>query len=221
MLRQAVIKVEELKAGHWGLLPSLAPSDVNPQKSHHPELNSKICLWQGDMTRLEIDGIVNAANSQLAAGGGICGAIHRAAGPELAEECATLGGCSTGKAKITQGYKLPAKHVLHAVGPIGESPRALQSCYQSVLDLCVEHGLRTICFCCISTGIYGYPSENAANIALDTVRTWLEEDTNVEKIDLIVFCAFEDKDKEIYERLLPLYFPPEPSESSEAEQKEN
>jgi O-acetyl-ADP-ribose deacetylase (regulator of RNase III) len=136
------------------------------------EFNDKISLWQGDVTLLQIDAIVNAANETLRAGGGICGAIHKAAGPDLEKECFTLEGCETGQTKITDAYRLPCKKVLHTVGPIGEQPELLSSCYRTVLDLAVANELRSICFCCISTGIFGYPNEQAAEIALTTVRQW-------------------------------------------------
>ena len=138
---------------------------MSSRTSHHASANdipfvlthqgTKLALWKGDMTKLEIDAIVNAANERLMGGGGIDGAIHRSAGPQLMNECRTLGGCKTGNTKITKGYKLPAKHVLHTVGPIGEQPEALSSCYRTCLDLAVESGLKTVCFCCVSTGIYG------------------------------------------------------------------
>ena len=134
-------------------------------------------------------------------GGGVDGEIHKAAGHELYEECLTLGGCATGDAKITRGYKLPARYIIHTVGPVGENPVALASCYSRALQILLENNLRTICFCCISTGTYGYPQEKAAQVALSTVRNWLSEKENYEKIDRIVFCTFLDRDKEIYEAL--------------------
>ncbi|CAG0902149.1 unnamed protein product, partial [Darwinula stevensoni] len=134
------------------------------------ELNAKISIFQGDITCLEIDAIVNAANNSLLGGGGVDGAIHRAAGPELRMENATLGGCDTGDAKISGGY-----HVISTVGPIGEKPKLLRSCYEKSLSILVENGLRTIAFPCISTGIYGYPPEEAAKVALETVRKFLEK----------------------------------------------
>jgi len=171
------------------------------------DFNRKLALWQGDMTKLEIDAIVNAANESLLGGGGIDGAIHRAAGRELVKECRTLKGCETGNAKITAGYDLPAKHVIHTVGPIGENSDALKSCYKRCMEVLVENGLRTICFCCVSTGIYGYPPSKAAVVALQTVRSWLEEEDNKDKVDKIVFCTFLDNDFAIYRKLLPYFFP--------------
>jgi len=124
------------------------------------------------MTRLEVDAIVNAANIYLLGGGGIDGAIHAAAGRELYNECKKLNGCAIGQAKITKGYNLPAKNVIHTVGPTDGNPNLLRSCYLSCLDLALQHSIRTICFCCIATGIYGFPREPAAKIALTTTREW-------------------------------------------------
>ena len=169
-------------------------------------LHRNISLWHGDLTRLQIDAVVNAANPSLLDGGGISRAIHNAAGPELHDECLTLGGCDTGDAKITKGYNLPARHIIHTVGPVGEQPAALSSCYRRALELLLENGLRSICFCCISTGIYGYPNRKAARVALSTVRDWLADKRNEEKIHRIVFCTFLEKDRKIYEALAPEIF---------------
>ncbi|KAJ3331861.1 O-acetyl-ADP-ribose deacetylase macrod1 [Blyttiomyces sp. JEL0837] len=185
---------------------------VNP-KPFNPEFNAKIAVWRGDITTLELDSIVNAANESLLGGGGVDGAIHRAAGKELVKECRTLNGCDTGDAKITKGYRLPSKHVIHTVGPIGEDPANLASCYQRSLDLMKENGLRSIAFPCISTGVYGYPNRAAAHVALNRVRAWLEE--NAEHVDLIVFCIFLKVDWELYRTLAPLYFPPEKIEEQQ------
>ena len=138
---------------------------------------SRIELHQGAITRLALDAIVNAANEQLLPGGGVCGAIHRAAGPELAAACAAIGHCPTGSAVITPGFALPAKHVIHAVGPVwhggtqGEAA-LLAGAYASALALCAKHGLRSVAFPAISTGIYGYPLEEAARVAVKAVRDW-------------------------------------------------
>ncbi|KAL6427349.1 hypothetical protein ACFW04_008723 [Cataglyphis niger] len=163
----------------------------------------KVSIWQGDITSLEIDAIVNAANSSLLGGGGVDGAIHRAAGPNLKKECATLGGCRVGEAKITGGYMLPAKYVIHTVGPQGEKPEKLRECYENSLTLMKENNLCTVAFPCISTGIYGYPQRPAAKIALSTVKKFLHENKNV---DRIIFCLFLKTDKDIYEELLQKYF---------------
>lgn len=168
------------------------------------ELAKKVSMWQGDITSLEIDAIVNAANSSLMGGGGVDGAIHRAAGPYLLKECTTLGGCNVGEAKITGGYKLPAKYVIHTVGPRGEKPESLRECYQNSLSVAKQNLLRTVAFPCISTGIYGYPQKPAAQVALSTVKKFLEE--NMDDVDRVIFCLFLKSDKDIYEDLLQKYF---------------
>jgi O-acetyl-ADP-ribose deacetylase (regulator of RNase III) len=152
----------------------------------------RIEIFSGDITTLEVDAIVNAANAQLAPGGGVCGAIHRAAGSELAEECARIGGCPTGEARITGGYRLPAKHVIHTVGPVwhggGQGEDALlAACYRNSLDLAREHGLASIAFPAISTGVFGYPLERATGIAVQTVGDWLAETGDVARVVFAVF----------------------------------
>ena len=157
-----------------------------------------------DLTTLQVDAIVNAANTSLLGGGGVDGAIHRAAGPELLAECRTLGGCATGDAKITRGYRLPAKWVVHTPGPVyrdgkhGE-PELLASCYRRALELAVENGAKSIAFPCISAGIYGYPAENAAKIAVETVRKALE---GLSEPPEVVFCCFSTKNAEIYAKMI-------------------
>lgn len=155
---------------------------------------------QGDITRLTVDAIVNAANSTLLGGGGVDGAIHRAAGPELLAECRTLGGCPTGEARITGGYRLAARYVIHTVGPVyqdGEHEEAalLRSCYRESLRLAREASVRTIAFPCTSTGVYGYPQAEACEIAVATVEQWLQ--TN-ELPETVVFCCFSDEDARLY-----------------------
>jgi O-acetyl-ADP-ribose deacetylase (regulator of RNase III) len=149
-----------------------------------------------DITTLALDAIVNAANSTLLGGGGVDGAIHRAAGPELLEECEALGGCKTGRAKITKGYKLPAKHVIHAVGPVwrgGEKDEdaLLSSCYREALGLAEECGLGSIAFSAISTGVYGFPPDRAARIAVETVKS--EIDFGLPGVERVVFCCFSQQ----------------------------
>ncbi|XP_068624520.1 macro domain-containing protein CT2219-like [Battus philenor] len=175
---------------------------INPEKN--VSLAEKVSIFKGDITKLEIDAIVNAANSRLKAGGGVDGAIHRAAGPLLQDECNTLGGCLTGEAKVTCGYDLPAKYVIHTVGPQDGSAVKLQSCYESCLALKGECHYKSIAFPCISTGIYGFPNRQAAHIALRTVRKFLESNEDMERV---IFCTFMPVDVDIYETLMQLYFP--------------
>ncbi|GBM91454.1 O-acetyl-ADP-ribose deacetylase MACROD2 [Araneus ventricosus] len=168
-------------------------------------LNNQVSIFVGDITALEIDAIVNAANNTLRGGGGVDGAIHRAAGKSLLAECITLNGCPTGEAKITGGYKLPAKYIIHTVGPVGEKPELLKNCYLNSLNLAKESGLKSIAFPCISTGVYGYPNENAAHVALKIVREFLEKNESV--MDRVIFCLFLPVDVGIYESLMQKYFP--------------
>lgn len=170
--------------------------------------NDRIGLIRGDITNLSVDAIVNAANSSLMGGGGVDGAIHRAAGPQLVAECKTLKGCDTGNSKITDAYNLPCKKVIHTVGPVYDDLRpkrsqvALQGCYKTSLELAVRHGLKTIAFSGISTGIYGYPSRDAAFVACETVASFLNGDDG-SKLDKVVFVTFEEKDVRAYNTALP------------------
>lgn len=165
---------------------------------------SKITYRMGDITRLEVDAIVNAANESLLGGGGVDGAIHRAAGPQLLAECRTLNGCPTGEAKITGGYNLPAKHVIHTVGPIysGSSmdPVLLENCYRNSLDLAWKHGLHSVAFPSISCGVYGYPWQEASEIACRTVSQWLKLHPDYD-MD-VTFCCFGQELYHIYEKIL-------------------
>jgi len=155
-------------------------------------LDDRIKVVQGDITRLEVDAIVNAANTSLLGGGGVDGAIHRAAGPGLLEECKALGGCKTGQAKITRGHRLPARYVIHTVGPVwrggghGE-PELLASCYRESLKLAADNGVATIAFPAISYGVYGYPLEAAARIAVREARTFVENNDALQGIFLVCY----------------------------------
>ncbi|KAI9061110.1 A1pp-domain-containing protein [Trametes sanguinea] len=189
-------------------------------KARHPPrqaLLDRVSLYQGDITKLDVDAIVNAANRSLLGGGGVDGAIHAAAGRSLLDECRKLNGCDTGDAKITKGYNLPARHVIHTVGPIYSSSNVetkaqqLASCYRTSLQLAVQNSLKHIAFPSISTGIYGYPIQDATHIALDVVRTFLDSPDG-DKLERTIFVVWSDEDKRVYENLIPLYFPLEPEQ---------
>ncbi|MGH9462337.1 MAG: O-acetyl-ADP-ribose deacetylase [Vicinamibacteria bacterium] len=166
------------------------------------DARSRIEIIQSDITQLDVDAIVNAANTSLLGGGGVDGAIHRVAGPELLAECQTLGGARTGEAKITKGYRLNARYVIHAVGPVWSGgrrrePQLLASCYERSLTLARENEVRSIAFPSISTGAYRYPIEQAAEVAQVTVREWLEA---YELPERVVFCCFSKRDLDVYAR---------------------
>jgi O-acetyl-ADP-ribose deacetylase (regulator of RNase III) len=167
-------------------------------------MTGHMIVVQGDITRQAVDAIVNAANERLLGGGGVDGAIHRAAGPELLQECRKIGGCPTGEARITRGYRLPARHVIHTVGPVwhggqqGE-PERLAACYRNSLELAVANGVRTIAFPGISTGVYGYPLEAATRLAMTTVRDCLARMPSIEEVR---FVTFGEQATEVAERVL-------------------
>jgi O-acetyl-ADP-ribose deacetylase len=168
------------------------------------ESDNRIKILRGDITRLDVDAIVNAANTTLLGGGGVDGAIHRSAGPELLAECRTLGGCRPGEAKITRGYRLPARFVIHTVGPVwrgGKQREAetLANCYQSSLQLAVENGIKTIAFSAISCGAYGYPIPDAAQIAVKTTRDFL---ATKDQIDKVTFVLWGEDIYDAYRQLL-------------------
>ena len=161
---------------------------------------SRLSVVTGDITKLDVDAIVNAANSSLLGGGGVDGAIHRAAGPELLAECRTLHGCKTGDAKITRGYRLPARHVIHTVGPVWQGgknnePDLLASCYRRSLELATANHCRTIAFPAISTGVYGYPKARAASIAVATVVDYL---ATADMPESVIFCCFDEATAELH-----------------------
>ena len=169
------------------------------------KVKNQIQVVQGDITKLDCDGIVNAANRSLLGGGGVDGAIHRAAGPELLAECRTLHGCRTGEAKITKGYRLRAKYIIHTVGPIysgtAEDAAQLADCYRNSLNLAKEHGVHSIAFPAISTGVYGYPLEDATEIAVKTVAQWLEDD-HADYAMQVIFCCFDARTERVYQARL-------------------
>lgn len=167
------------------------------------EILDRIEVRQGDITKIKVDAIVNAANTSLLGGGGVDGAIHRAAGPKLLEECRGIGGCPTGEARITGGYNLPASHVIHTVGPVYSAnpsvPQLLASCYRNSLNLAAGKNLRSVAFPAISCGVYGYPIEEACRIAVDTTCQMLETHPGIERV---VFALFSENDAQVYRRRL-------------------
>ncbi|PBP28163.1 macro domain-containing protein [Diplocarpon rosae] len=212
----ATIKVSEIPTvSTLYNLKKLFPATFDDEtKAPKPSqaLNERIGLIRGDITKLQVDAIVNAANNSLLGGGGVDGAIHRAAGPELLKECRKLKGCETGSAKITDAYELPCRKVIHAVGPIYssrhnyESAVDLAGCYTTSLRLAVANGCKSIAFSALSTGVYGYPSNDAALVAIKAVNEFLIGDDG-DKLEKVVFCTFVPKDVEAYNHWLPRFFP--------------
>ncbi|MDX8517089.1 O-acetyl-ADP-ribose deacetylase [Mesorhizobium dulcispinae] len=168
------------------------------------DLGDRIRIHTGDITKLAVDAIVNAANSSLLGGGGVDGAIHRAAGPELVAECRTLNGCSTGDAKLTKGYRLPARYVIHTVGPVwqggdkGEA-KLLASCYRRSLEIARDHDCKTVAFPAISTGVYRFPKDEATEIAVANVSDFLRQNTVP---DAVTFCCFDEPTAELYREVV-------------------
>ena len=180
------------------MLQPAQPASVHPMNDF---LTSRIETLVGDITSLDVDAIVNAANEGLRGGGGVDGAIHRAAGRGLLEECEAIGFCPTGEARITSGHRLTARHVIHTVGPVWsggkrDEPAALRSCYWSSLELAAEHEVRSIAFPCISTGVYRFPREMASDIAISTTMEWLGTSEIPERV---IFCCFGDEDYQLYQ----------------------
>ena len=184
------------------LQPITLPTTKIPNETY----NNKIALISNDITVLQINAIVNAANPSLLGGSGVDGAIHQAAGPGLRKECSTLNGCATGSAKITNGHKLPCEKVIHAVGPVYSNHRdpaaLLKGCYRTSLELAVENGLKSIAFSSLSTGVYGFPHEEAAEAALGEVRRFLDSGKG-DGLEKVVFCTFTAKDEAAYQKMIP------------------
>lgn len=204
-LNQIPTLTQLYKAGRLTPPPPSSSTQFTPSTT----LNAKIRLIRADITTLKVDAIVNAANNELRPGGGVDRAIHNAAGPGLAREGSTLNGCATGSAKITGAYNLPCKKVIHTVGPIymldsqdNNHEALLRGCYRRCLELAVENGLRSLAFSAVSTGVYGYPSVEAARVALHEVRMFLGEEAGW-SLEAVVFCTFLKKDEDAYEKFAP------------------
>ncbi|KAJ7773084.1 hypothetical protein B0H16DRAFT_138331 [Mycena metata] len=207
-----IVRLADIKTIGQLFQSGVLKAAATPRYNAKPEFLDRVSLFQGDITVMEVDSIVNAANRSLLGGGGVDGAIHAAAGRKLYKECKTLNGAETGESKITSAYRLPSKHIIHTVGPVysrsdvENRARQLEACYRTSLNLAVEHNLKHIAFPSVSTGIYGYPIEDATHIALDLVRRFCESDVG-SKLDRIIFVVWSNKDTEVYETLIPEYFP--------------
>lgn len=200
----------------------LKPSSKQTHFPPSTTINNKVGFMKADITNLKVDAIVNAANETLYGGGGVDGAIHKAAGRGLLKECIKLNGCRTGEAKITAAYNLPCEKVIHTVGPIynmhsqEQSKALLESCYQKSLDVATQNDCRSVVFSCVSTGVYGFPHRAAARVACEMTRKFLEGPDG-DKLDKVLFCIFMDVDAEAYQSVAPEYFPPA-TENSETTQ---
>ncbi|KAE9398059.1 A1pp-domain-containing protein [Gymnopus androsaceus JB14] len=220
-----IVKLSDIRTIRELYKSSVLKSPETLRYKPNSDFLNRVSLFQGDITELQVDSIVNAANKSLLGGGGVDGAIHHAAGRGLLKECRTLNGCETGFSKITGAYNLPSKRIIHTVGPVYSNhsvdlkAKQLASCYQTSLDLTVQNSLRHVAFPSISTGIYGYPIEDATHIALDVVRKHFESETD--STFSVIFVVWSNKDKSVYEALIPEYFPPSddivPTEEEESE----
>ncbi len=196
--KEAAKKLKEME--NTQMMEVVDDEQADESEKSQDNMKSNFQIIKGDITTQQLDAIVNAANNSLLGGGGVDGAIHRAAGKELIEECKTLNGCETGQAKITKGYKLPAKYVIHTVGPVWRGgdkneEKLLEGCYRNSLKLAVEHNIKTIAFPSISTGVYGYPIEKASIVALKTIHDFLEQHESIKKV---VIVCFSQNDYDVY-----------------------
>ncbi|OHT14448.1 O-acetyl-ADP-ribose deacetylase MACROD1 [Tritrichomonas foetus] len=212
--------IQTWEAAAPGILKERIKSEIKEFHTPNSLINSKVSLLcQGVSTNLKVDAIVSPANSHLIPGGGLNGAIFAGAGPKLLKECKKIGYCETGKVVKTSGFELPAKYVIHAVGPIGKSKaKLLAQTYSSILSTIDGTEIRSIVIPCISTGLYGFPPEKAANIALESVRLFLEKKDNIQKTDRIIFIVFTPEESHLYMNLFPSFFPIQ--ELIEAEEEE-